>query len=427
LGIFKKQTDLKTGEVVPMRKGKLVLFKTLICIVILGLCCSGCSLTGTGTNGSTQNTIVDVSGGAQQDKFPSSPQEKPGGGKYRIAYVDIDPYDVTGSMLYYVIESLKEKGWIRYDSLPMSADNVDAGQLIKWLSEQNLGPYMEFDNTANYYLSYQGKQAVAQSLLDHVNNKKDIDMIFAMGTTPGLFVKSLNLNVPTIVYGSVNPIASGIIKSSADSGYKNLWAQVDTTAFTRQIEFYYNTVHFKNIGMVYNNPVVGAIPDYEAAAKADNFNITKVQINELTSNKQSDKDAYYAELKQIYQTLVTKDKIDAYLINTDVITDDSQAKDLFKIFTAAKIPVFVQVGDNYVKDGAFMMVSPADYKGLGSFVAYTIGAILNGASPEKLPQNYVSSPYLSINLDTSKSISYTPTFEMLMSCETIYSSKSTGK
>jgi ABC-type uncharacterized transport system, periplasmic component len=406
---------------VPMKKGKPVAFKFLLSVLLVAILCSGCSLTKTKTDGGTQNAIVDVSGSAQQDRFPYMPRTRPGGGKYRVAYVDIDPYPVTGSMLYYVVESLKEKGWIKYDSLPMSADNVDAGKLIKWLSEQDLGPYMEFDESANYYLAYQGANTVKQGLIDHVNKKKDIDLIFAMGTTPGLLVKSLHLNAPTIVYGSVDPIRSGIIKTAADSGYRNLWAQVDTTAYTRQLEFYYNTIHFKNIGMVYNDPVIAAIPDYEKAAKADHFKITQVQIGELTSLRQADKDAYYAKLKQIYKTLVTKDKIDAYLLNTDVITDDAVSADLFKIFTLAKIPVFVQVGDNYVKDGAFMLVSPTDYKGLGSFVAYTMGAILNGTSPEKLPQDYVSSPYLSLNLDTAKSLSFTPTFEMLMSCENIYS------
>lgn len=405
-----------------MKKGKLVFVKLLLSVILVGVCCSGCSFTEKKADGNAQNAIVDVSGSAQQDRFPYLPKTRPGGGKYRVAYVDIDPYPVTGSMLYYVIENLKEKGWIKYDSLPMNPDNVDAGKLINWLSKQNLGPYMAFDADANYYIHYQNIAAVKQSLIDHVTKKKDVDLIFAMGTSPGLLVKSLNLNIPTIVYGSVDPIRSGIIKSANDSGNKNLWAQVDSTAYTRQLEFYYNTIHFKNIGMVYNDPVIAAIPAYEKAAKADHFKITKVQINELTSSKQSDKDAYYAKLKQIYRTLISKDKIDAYLINTDVITDDAQTKDLFSIFAKAKKPVFVQVGDNYVKNGAFMLVSPTDYKGLGSFVAYTMGAIFNGTSPENLPQDYVSSPYLSINLDTAKSLSYTPTFEMLMSCENIYSS-----
>lgn len=405
-----------------LKKG-FVLLKTIAVVLLIGFCCSGCNMGQKGEL-SASGGIVDVSGGATQDKFPSAPHKKPGGGKYRIAYVDIDPYDVTGSMLYYVIEGLKEKGWIKYDSLPMTENKVDAGKLIDWLSKQDLGPYIQFVNTANYYLVYQGEDTVAKSLTDHVKNKKDVDLVFAMGTWPGQFVKKLNLNIPTLVYGSIDPIASKIIKSASDSGSDNLWAQIDTTAFTRQLEFYYNTIHFKNIGMVYNDEKVAAIADYQKAAEADHFKITKVKIDKLKSTSKADQAAYYANLKKIYEKLLYDDEIDAYLVNTDLITDDSAVKDLFSVFTKNQIPVFVQVGDNYVKDGAFMQVSPADYKGLGSFVAYTVGAVLNGAKPRQLTQEYVSSPYLSINLDVAKRISYTPTFEMLMSCENIYSSKS---
>lgn len=399
-------------------KKHLVRWAALLAVFLV-FACSGCSFSGSANK--SKSTVVDVSGGGTlKDKFTSAPHKKADGSKFRIAYVDIDPYDVTGSMLYYVIENLKKEGWITYDSLPMSADKVDAGKLVEWLSEQNLGPYIQFVGNANYYLSFQGEDAVAESLRDHVNNKKDIDLIFAMGTWPGQFVKKLNLNVPTMVYGSLNPVSSGIIESSSNSGNKNLWAQTDTAAFTRQIEFYYNTIHFKNVGMVYNDEVVDAIPDYEMAAKKDGFSITKIKIDKLKSDNKADREVYYSNLAKIYEDLVKNKKIDAYLINTDIITDDSEISGLFKIFTEAKIPVFVQIGDNYVKYGAFMEVAPRDYKGLGSFVAYTIGAVLDGAEPEKLTQDYVSSPYLSINLDVAKKISFTPTFEMLMSSENIY-------
>jgi len=356
-------------------------------------------------------------------RYPSSPVQKPGGGKFRIAYVDVDEYPATGSMLYYVIESLKQDGWIQYDSLPVSADNVDAKALINWLSERDIGPYIEFVSSANYYLAYEGEEAVGNSLIDHVKNKKDIDLVFAMGTWPGKFVKGLNLDIPVMVYGSVDPIGAGIVESAEDSGDPNIWAQVDPSAFTRQLQFYYDTIPFKNIGMVYNDEIVASIPDYEKTAAANGFTITKVKIAKLESDKEEDKDAYYQNLKNIYNKLVYEDNIDAYLINTDVITDDSRMADLFEIFYKEKIPVFVQVGDNYIKNGALMQVSPRDYKGLGAFVSNMIGAVLNGAKLGELPQEYTSSPYLSLNLDVAEKIGFTPTFEMLLSCEYIYTSE----
>lgn len=409
-----------------MRKNRNLLLLKLICMAALSIILlSGCQgpLTTVSQEQAGGLQKVDISGGgAKQSKFPSSPVKKPGGGKFRIAYVDIDEYPASGSMLYYVIESLKQDGWIQYDSLPVSADNVDAKALINWLSKRDLGPYIEFVGSANYYLAYEGEEAVGKSLTDHVKNKKDIDLIFAMGTWPGKFVKSLNLDAPLMVYGSVDPVGAGIIKSAEDSGSKNIWAQVDPSAFSRQLQFYYDTLHFKNIGMVYNDEIVASIPDYEKTASANGFKITKVKISKLESSKQADKDRYYSNLKEIYRKLISEDKIDAYLINTDVITDDSRMKDLFQMFYEDKIPIFVQVGDNYIKNGAFMQVSPRDYKGLGAFISNRLGAVFNGVKIGDLPQEYTSSPYLSLNLDVAEKIGFKPSFEMLLSCEYIYTS-----
>lgn len=402
-----------------MKTRRLCLLMILMFVLVGALAVSGC---GNGTEIAEQKLAVDASAGAGIHRFPSSPVKKPDGSKFRIAYVDIDPYPVTGSMLYYVLESLKQDGWVNYDSLPVSSDNVDAKALVDWLAKRDLGPYIEFDSTANYYLAYAGEAAVGTSLKQHAQNK-DIDLIIAMGTWPGKYVKGLNLGVPVIVYGSIDPIGAGIVKSAEDSGDKNIWAQVDPSAFTRQLQFYYNTTHFKNIGMVYNDEIIDSIPDYEKTAEAAGFKITKVKVPKFVSENPADENSYYASLKGIYSRLVQEDQIDAYLINTDIITDDSKIKDLFQGFYEAKIPIFVQIGDNFVQNGAFMLVSPRDYKGMGAFASNTIGAIFNGESPGNLPQEYVSSPYLSLNLDVAEKIGFTPSFEMLLSCEHIYTNQ----
>lgn len=402
-----------------MKRNKAALSRILV-IAWLIWALSGCAVTSHQENNSMDRVKVDTSSGVLQNRFPSEPTVKGGGGKFRIAYIDIDEYPVTGSMLYYVIESLKQDGWIEYDSLPMRADNVDAQKLIHWLAEQDLGPYLEFVSSANYYLAYEGEESVAQSLRDHIENKKDIDVVFAMGTWPGTFAKNLDLNVPLLVYGTVDPVRAGIVQSAENSGDDMIWAQVDPSAFTRQLQFYYDTFPFTRIGMVYNDEIVAAIPDYERTAAENHFTITKVRIGKLESNNPADQERYYADLKEVYRKMILEDKIDAYLINTDVITENDRMEGLFRIFYEHKIPIFVQVGDNYIENGAFMLVSPRDYKGLGAFVSYIVGATLNGAKPGELPQEYTSSPYLSINLDVADTIGFTPTFEMLLSSEYIY-------
>ena len=386
-------------------------------MVIATVIC-GCQRAEIGVESTFQelNLNVSDSGG---ERYNSMPTAKSDGTKFRIAYIDIDPYPVTGEALYYVIESLKEDGWIEYDTLPFEIENVDAKELILWLADRDLGPYIEFVKEATYYTKYDDEETIKQSLTEQCQKGK-IDLIFAMGTQPALLVKSFNLEVPMIVYGCVDPVRAEIVKDNAYSGEPYIWAQVDTKGANRQLQFYYDTIPFKNIGMIYNDEVTASISDYEQVAEENHFNITKVKIDKLVSNEPQDVEAYYNQLTKLYEDLVNNQKVDAYLLNTDVIIDEERTKELLNVFTDKKIPVFVQIGEGYVKNGALMQVSPREYKGLGYFISNRIGCILNGAKPDELLQEYANSPFLSINLDTAEKIGFIPSFEMMLSSENIY-------
>ena len=402
-------------------KRPIKLIQSIWLIITIAIMICGCQRGEVGVKSTFQelNSEISNSGG---ESYNSMPTVKSDGTKFRIAYVDIDPYPVTGEALYYVIESLKEDGWIEYDTLPFEIENVNAKELILWLADRDLGPYIEFVKEATYYTKYDSEETIKKSLTKQCEEGK-IDLILAMGTQPALLVKSFGLEVPMIVYGCVDPVRAGIVKDNAYSGEPYVWAQVDTKGANRQLQFYYDTIPFKNIGMVYNDEVTASIADYEQVAKENHFDITKVKIDKLVSDESKDVEAYYNQLTQIYDDLVVHQKIDAYLLNTDVIIDEERTQELLKVFTENKIPVFVQIGEGYVKNGALMQVSPREYKGLGYFISNRIGCILNGAKPDELLQEYANSPFLSINLDTAEKIGFIPSFEMMLSSENIYVSE----
>lgn len=86
------------------------------------------------------------------------------------------------------------------------------------------------------------------------------------------------------------------------------------------------------------------------------------------------------------------------------------------------MPVFVQSGDNFVEDGCLLTVQILDPSDVGRFVANAIGKMFNGAKPSEVRQVYISTPYLILNMDSVKRLGIVPPFEMLISCEKIYSS-----
>lgn len=400
-----------------MKSRMVRLASWILCFALL-LMMTGCM----GSESGSQNVQQGVTVAEQSQQQNLSPVQQPDGGKLRIGLLDINEYEPASIYLYYVVEGLKKEGWITYDTLPFTPTSMDVKAMIQALSEMDLGPYIEFVGDAAYYTDYEEESDIVASMQAHIDSEEGLDIILAMGTDPGLFMKKYDLEVNTLVCMATDPVASGIINSTEDSGDPRIWAQVEPLPYYRQIKFYYDILPCENIGMVYSDPVVAAISDYQNGADELGVKITKVQIEPQTVQTEEEAQAYSAMLMEIYRDLIENEKIDAYLLNADLLSSNMDVQPLLDLFAEEGIPVFVQDGENYVREGALLLVASTDNQGVGQFVAEVIAQVAHGAQPGDIPCEYVSSPYMSINLDTAKAIGFRPSFEMLLSCETIYSS-----
>lgn len=388
-----------------------------VLLTAAALLLSGCGGVSTG-----QGEIVPVQtdnlaqGGSSSRAY--KPIKKSDGGKFVLAYVDIDPYNETFRMLYYLIESLKDDGWIDYDVLPFDPEtDSDSLALMDWLADNAKSEYMAFDKSAHYYTSVSSEQEIYASLKQHIEVDKDIDAVLAMGTSPSQMVEGFGFDIPLLMYAVSDPIGSGLVSSAEDSGNDNYWSHIDSSAYSRQMQYYYDTFGFKKIGCVYGDETVCALPDYRASAQLNGFEIAEYQLLRESFDNEEE---YYAKLEGIYRAMVETDKVDAYILCTDVIPSAEKAAEIMEIFFAADIPVVVQVGSVYVKSGAaLMIVDPRDALGTAPFAANIIGSVFNGSKPRELEQEYASSPYLTINLNVADEIEFKPSFEMLIACEKI--------
>lgn len=392
----------------------------LICALFM-LAVTGCTQSAEQSGSQVDVTQAGSSSSADSITRPSSPVKPADGGKFKIAFIDQDAYyNETFRMLYYAVENLKTDGWISYDSLPYDPEtDSDTVGLMNWLADNCESDCIEFDKSVNLYtdmadsLSEDGIRAALEEKID------EIDIILTLGTKPSTLVKSFGFEVPQLMYGVADPVGAGLVESTEKSGSKYLWAQVDSSAYSRQMQYYYDTFEFKNIGCVYGSVVAG-MEQYRETAKANGFTITEYQIDRTAM----DEDEYYKLLAETYKKMIEEDKVDAYILNTDVIPETSKAAELLQVFTDAGIPTFSQYGEGYVTDGAvLMMVNTNDAEGMGPFFSNIIGSVLNGADPGDLEQEYVSSPFLSINLDVADKIEYHPSFDMLIACENIVCSE----
>lgn len=399
-----------------MKIGKIIK-KTAAMFCTLAICIGMCSCSGDSGSSGEMKEVLSPNNSANSIIRNYLPIKRSDGRKFKMACVDIDPYNETFRMMYYVIESLKADGWINYDKLPFDPEtDIDTMAMMDWLADNAESEYMEFDKELHYYTTVSSEDTIRESLKEHIEVKKDVDLILSLGTAPSVMLESFGFDIPLLMYAVSDPIGAGLIESAEDSGNKNYWAHVDASAYKRQMQYYYNTFEFKNIGSVYGSEIISGIPEYRETAKENGFKLTEYQL----VRENYDEDVYYAQLEKIYKKMINEDKVDAYILNTDVIQYPSKAKELMQVFFDAHIPVFAQVGSAYVAEGAaLMIVDPRDASGTAPFVSNIIGSVFNGAQPGDLEQVYASSPYLTLNLNVADEIEYRPSFDMLIACEKI--------
>lgn len=377
---------------------------------------TGCSKT-SGTGGTVTDITLPDGSRVQNTARECLPVKREDGRKFKMAYVDIDPYNETFRMLYYVIESLKADGWIDYDELPYDPE-TDSNSLamMNWLADNATSEYMVFDKDVHFYTTVSSEEEIYEGLKDHIEVKKDVDLILSMGTSPSRMLEEFDFDIPLLMYGIADAVGARLVRSAEDSGDDRYWAHVDSSTYYRQMQYYFDSFEFKNLGVVYGDAAISGMPHYRRAAEDNDFKITEYQL----VRENMDENLYYAELERIYKKMVDTDNIDAYILTTDVIPSTAKAREMFRVFYDANIPIFTQVSSAYVTGGAaLMIVDPFDAVSIGPFVSNIIGLVFNGSKPGDLEQEYVSSPFLTLNLDVADAIEYPPPFEMLIACEKI--------
>lgn len=361
------------------------------------------------------------------EEFSTIPTKKMDGSKYRIAYVDYDEYLPASQQLYYILLGLKNMGWITCDEFPFTSDSMSTKEMIRELSKMDLGEYIEFDESAFYYLGYTKEEDVISGLKKHVEEDKDIDLVITFGTSAGKLVRDMELSVPMVDFSATDPVASGIIDSSTEgSGRDKVWAQVEPSMPLRQLKYYHSIYPFEKLGIVvYGDETISGVPDIEKARDEVGFELVKYNLPEVLRETEEEQEVYYNQVKERFMKL-RDDGIDAFFLTVDLINDMDRLEELLNIFYEKNIPVYVMDDTSTVENGALMIISTYDFENVGYFIADAIAKILNGAVAGDLPCVYTSSPYICFNYDIAKKIGYPLDFRFLMSCDEIYHKKEEG-
>lgn len=155
--------------------------------------------------------------------------------------------------------------------------------------------------------------------------------------------------------------------------------------------------------------------ELEQLAKEKNFEIVRYHVTEPRSAEEYPK--YYQEVQAAYNKLAKE--VDAVYV-TIASLESEKLPELFQPFYANKIPIFSQLGNIEVENGALITVSVMDEKNIGRFSADIISKCLKGTKPRDLEQSFQSAPRIALNTEVAKKIGFKLPFELLMVVDETY-------
>ncbi len=359
-----------------------------------------------------------ISATQANDTSTQKPATREDGGKWRIAYCESESFTTYTQTLAAIVNGLEEIGWItNLEGFKEAVDSGDSRTIWKWLCSRDVSPYIEFVDDGFYNLKKADTDR--EAIIKRLNDQRDIDIMLVMGGAAGAFLSNSSHNTNIFVFAASNAVRSGIIKSVEDSGKDNVWAHMDEQRFARQIRAFYDIVKFKKLGMVYedsdNARVYSAVNEVESLAKEKGFEIVRYHVDEPLSPEEYPR--YYQEVQDAYNKL--SKEVDAMYV-TIASLESEKLPGMFQPFYEHKIPVFSQLGNNEVKNGALFTVSVMDEVNIGRLGADNISKCLLGAKPRALEQSFQSAPKITLNAEVAKMIGFKLPFELVIVVDEVY-------
>ncbi len=216
---------------------------------------------------------------ADKGNFSTAPKTN-NGEKWRLGYYEGGEYIDYQRTLLATVRGLINLGWIEPTEIP-EQKGEQTKELWNWLIANGKSKYVEFVKDAHYSVSWDKelRKKTAEEIVSRLSKKKDIDLIFAMGTWAGKDLANNKHQTPTMVLSTAEPVSAGIIKSVEDSGYDHVHARVDPHRYERQIMTFHDIMKFKKLGVTYENTPTGrsyaSIDKVEKVAKERNFEIIR--------------------------------------------------------------------------------------------------------------------------------------------------------
>lgn len=344
---------------------------------------------------------------------------KNNGKKWRIGYYEGGEYYDYKGVFVATIQGLMDIGWIEKANIP-----VDEGEFTTniwtWLGTEMKSDYLEFVKDAHYSAKWDDtlRTKNVDTIIDRLNNKKDIDLMLAVGTWAGKDLANNRHSTPSLILTASDAVGAGIIKSNEDSGFDHIQAHVDPSRYERQLQIFHDVIGFKKLGIAYENTQDGrsyaALDVINKLSRDKGFEI----VSCFTKSDIADQDVAGKSVIDCFEKLVTQ--VDAIYVTLQGGINSKTIPALVKIANDHRIPTFSQSGSQEVQSGFLLSISHANFKYVGQYHSKLIAKVFNGAKPRQLEQVFEGPPKVAINLKTAQRIGFDPPMVLLGAADEIY-------
>ncbi len=336
----------------------------------------------------------------------------------RIALVASGDFSVYQRVIGSMAKGLSKLQLISNGQIPAMADHELLAPVWQWLAKNAGGDKIQFLADGVYNLEWDPDSKVLDSLYERLKTKKDIDIIFAVGSHVSRMIAKNITDVPLICYVSTNAASSGLVKSAEDSGQHNLHVMVEPNRFVRQMQIFHEILGFKRLGFIYT---LDQANQYENDQLRPACSELGVELFPCSFAKNSDdRDKMLDHTMACARHLKEEDGVDALAISFFEYPEDRK-NELADYLIAQGVPSFsVSKSPDFVKNGLLMGLDSSNLDEVGLFEANVIRRILSGLKPREIGQIYTPQRTLFINLTTAMQLGWVIPFDLFSSIGSVH-------
>jgi ABC-type uncharacterized transport system substrate-binding protein len=342
------------------------------------------------------------------------------GKKWRIGYYEGGSYINYPINLRTIVAGLVELGWMAPVTIPDIPDKTLSKPVWDYIAKHTQNACIEFVPDGYWSAGWdkEERHQIKETIIQRLNQKKDIDFMIAMGTWAGQDLANDRHHVPTMAVSVSDPVRAGFSASAEDSGLDHVHAKCDPTRYIRQLRLFHRLFDFKRLGVVYENTVEGrtyaAMDDILQVAAERHFSVVSCEAPFSGVDLKNSTDRIIECHKQLSQSA------DAVFVTVHRGLDAKRMPEIVAPFLAHKIPTWSQRGPQEVKKGILFSVSRGGFKAVGRFHAEVIARVFNGEKPREIGQIFEDPKLIAVNTEVARIIGYKIPSSILKIADIVY-------